>query len=113
MLQTKMIESSLKFSIIHKSRWAARNTQTRRKTTFRINSFSSTVFVLSCVCMCFCLDGPFCHSALKLDMSILFTTFFLWTSLQFILVQSVNDLHIGERALFYTNIKTSTAIRRL
>jgi len=31
------------------------------------------------------LYGPFCHSALTLDISTLFTTFFLWTSLQFIL----------------------------
>jgi len=29
--------------------------------------------------------GPFCHSALKLDISTLFTTFCIWTSLQFIL----------------------------
>ena len=27
----------------------------------------------------------FCHGALKHDMSTLFTTFFVWTSLQFIL----------------------------
>jgi len=27
------------------------------------------------------LYGPFCHGALKLDISTLFTTFFLWTSL--------------------------------
>ena len=29
--------------------------------------------------------GPFCHGALKYDISTLFTTFFVWTSLQFIL----------------------------
>jgi len=31
------------------------------------------------------LYGPFCHGALKHDISTLFTTFFVWTSLQFIL----------------------------
>jgi len=31
-----------------------------------------------------CLYGPFCHGALKLDMSTLFTAPFRWTSLQFI-----------------------------
>jgi len=41
------------------------------------------VFVLFCV---FFVYGPFCHVALKLDMSTLFTTIFLWTSLQFILM---------------------------
>jgi len=29
--------------------------------------------------------GPFCHGALKHDISTLFTTFLVWTSLQFIL----------------------------
>jgi len=29
--------------------------------------------------------GPFCHGAHKLDLSILFTTFFLWTSPPFII----------------------------
>jgi len=37
---------------------------------------------------------PFCHGALKLDMSILFTTFFLRTSLQFILSQKLNQVII-------------------
>ena len=35
--------------------------------------------------MCLFLYGPFCHGVLKLDLSTLFTTFFLRTSLQFIL----------------------------
>jgi len=38
------------------------------------------VFVSSLV-----LYGPFCHGALKHDISTLFATFFVWTSLQFIL----------------------------
>jgi len=39
------------------------------------------VFVLFCVCL---YEQAICHGALKLDISTLFTTFFLWTSLQFI-----------------------------
>jgi len=41
------------------------------------------VFVSSLVLV---LYGPFCHGALKHDISTLFTTFFVWTSLQFILI---------------------------
>ena len=40
------------------------------------------VFVLFCECVF--LYGQIYHSALKLGMYTLFTTFFLWTSLQFI-----------------------------
>ena len=40
------------------------------------------MFVMFCVF----LYGPFCHGAHKLDLSTLFTTFFLWTSLPFILL---------------------------
>jgi len=39
------------------------------------------VFVLFWV---YSVYWPICHGALKLDMSILTTTYFLWTSLQFI-----------------------------
>jgi len=38
------------------------------------------VLVLFCILV---LYGPFCHGVLKLDISTLFTTFCLWTSLQF------------------------------
>ena len=38
------------------------------------------------------LYGPFCHGALKHDISTLFATFFVWTSLQFILL--INTWHI-------------------
>ena len=38
------------------------------------------VFILFCV---LALYGPFCHGALKLDISTLFATFFLRTSLSF------------------------------
>jgi len=41
--------------------------------------------VFLCCSLCLFLYGPFCHGALKLYMSTLFTTFFLWKSLQFIL----------------------------
>ena len=43
------------------------------------------VFVSSLVLV---LYGPFCHGALKHDISTLFTTFFVWTSLQFICIKS-------------------------
>jgi len=37
---------------------------------------------LTVICLvCWILYGPFCHGAIKLDISTLFTTFFLWTSL--------------------------------
>jgi len=38
-----------------------------------------------CRSVCLFLYRPFCHGALKLYISTLFTTFFLWTSLKFIL----------------------------
>ena len=38
-----------------------------------------------CRSVCYFLYGPFCYGVLKLDISTLFTTFFIWTSLQFIL----------------------------
>jgi len=41
--------------------------------------FVYSVFVMFCVF----LYGPFCHGAHKLDLSTLFTTFVLWTSLPF------------------------------
>jgi len=38
-----------------------------------------------CCSLCLFVYRPYCHGALKLDMSTLFTTFVLWTSIQFIL----------------------------
>jgi len=38
------------------------------------------------VMLCVFLYGPFCHGAHKIDVSTLFTTFFLWKSLPFILL---------------------------
>ena len=46
----------------------------------------------------------FCHGALKLDMSVLFTTFFLWTSLQFIWASVENKCVAGD--LSFENIYT-------
>jgi len=43
-------------------------------------------YVFLCRSVCWFLYGSFCHGALKLDISKLFTPFFLWTSLQFILL---------------------------
>ena len=45
------------------------------------------VFVLS---VCWFLYVPFCHGALKFDISTLFTTFFLWTFLYIILCRWYN-----------------------
>ena len=44
------------------------------------------VFALFCVCVCVFVYGPFCRGCLILGMSTMFTTLFLWTFLQFILV---------------------------
>jgi len=41
-------------------------------------------YVFLCRSVCWFLYGPFCHGALKRNLSTFFTTFFLWTSLQFI-----------------------------
>jgi len=53
------------------------------------NSFSEFLLRLDhvdvpcvlCCSVCLFLYGPFCHGALKLNISILLTTFFIWTSL--------------------------------
>jgi len=39
-----------------------------------------TLYVFLCRSVWLFLYGPFCHGALKLDISTLFTTFFIWTS---------------------------------
>jgi len=39
--------------------------------------------------VCFSVYGPFCHGVLKLDMSTSFTSFFLWTSIQFIFRKNI------------------------
>ena len=56
--------------------------------------------------MCYCfvmfcvfLYGPFCHGAHKLDLSTLFTTFFLWTSPPFILWLLPRCLWLKSRSL--------------
>jgi len=51
-----------------------------------VASLYTSCFVMFCVF----LYGPFCHGAHKLDLSTLFTTFFLWTSLPFILKLIIN-----------------------
>jgi len=40
----------------------------------------ASLFTPCFVMFCVFLYGPFCHGAHKLDLSTLFTTFFLWTS---------------------------------
>jgi len=44
------------------------------------------VLHVSCCCKCLFLYGTVCYGALKLGMSSLFASFFLWKSLQFILL---------------------------
>jgi len=41
-------------------------------------------YAFLCCSVCLFVYGPFCHGDLIFDMSTLFTTFFLWTSLQLI-----------------------------
>ena len=62
--------------------------------------------VLLCCSACLFLYGPFCHGALKLDMSTLFTTFFLWKSLQLIL----SHVHISKSTDFKFRRKRHTHI---
>ena len=50
-----------------------------------VHLFNLYLFTPCFVMFCVFLYGPFCHGAHKLDLSTLFTTFFLWTSLPFIL----------------------------
>jgi len=53
---------------------------------FFINVCCVLVFyVFLCCSVCWIWYQSFCHVALKLDISTLFTTFFLWTSLQCLL----------------------------
>ena len=47
--------------------------------------FFCLISVASWCSTCWFVYVQFCHGSLKLDMSTLFTTFFLWTSLQFML----------------------------
>jgi len=47
----------------------------------------ASLFTPCFVMFCVFLYGPFCHGAHKLDLSTLFTTFFLWTSPPFIFSQ--------------------------
>jgi len=54
-------------------------------------SVTSWCFTCFCVALCVSFCKGHCHCALKFDISTLFTTFFLWTSLQFIL--NVLDWH--------------------
>ena len=58
-----------------------RKTQKNSYFLMSVASLYTQCFVMFCVF----LYGPFCHGAHKLDLSTLFTTFFLWTSLPFIL----------------------------
>ena len=58
-------------------------------------------YVFLCGSVCFSMYGPFCQVALKLDVSTYFTTFFLRTSLQFIIIITVVNsiLHLARAHL--------------
>jgi len=55
-----------------------------------VASLYTPYFVMFCVF----LYGPFCHGAHYSDLSKLFTTFFLWTSLTFILLVDTGHFFI-------------------
>jgi len=61
-----------------------RKTEKNNYFLMSVASLYTPCFVMFCVF----LYGPFCHGTHKLDLSTLFTTFFLWTSLPFILSES-------------------------
>jgi len=63
--------------------WTQRLTFEKHKNSFFLMSVAS-LYTPCFVMFCVFLFGPFCHGAHKLDLSTLFTTFFLWTSLLFI-----------------------------
>ena len=54
------------------------------------------LYVFLCCSVCWFLYGPFCHGALKLDISTLFTTFFLWIYFQFLLG---GEFHLPKRTV--------------
>jgi len=53
--------------------------------------FVASLYIPCFVMFCVFLYGPFCHGAHTLDLSTLFTTFFLWTSLPFIFLKIHNQ----------------------
>jgi len=58
------------------------NPKKKHKNSFFLNVCCALVFyVFLCCSVCWFLYGPFCHGALKLNISTVFITFFLWTSL--------------------------------
>jgi len=77
------LENSFKKLSIKKKenkKWKIRKTQKYVFSKCLLRHDVVRVFVSSLVF----LYGQFCHGALKHDISTLFTTFFVWTSLQFI-----------------------------
>ena len=75
------------YPILIKVTWIT-HTMTKNKQTENTKNSLFCMYVASWCSACFVcllLYEPFCHGAFKLDLSTLFSTFFLWTSLQFIL----------------------------
>ena len=62
---------------LKKKKRKIRNTQTIVFFWMPVASWCSTCFCCSVCFVCLFVYGPFCHGAFKLDMSTLFTTFFL------------------------------------
>jgi len=77
------LEKSFKWlKIENKNNRKIRKTQKNNYFLMSVASLYTPCFVMFCVF----LYGTFCHGAHKLDLSTLLTTFFLWTSLPFILI---------------------------
>jgi len=64
-----------------------RSRKTQKNSYFLMSGVSLYTPCFEMFCVFF--YGPFCHGAHKLDLSTLFTTFFLWTSLPFILCNEI------------------------
>jgi len=80
--------------------WKIRKTKEKFRSECLLRLGVLCVFVLFCVCFCVFfvfVYGPFCQCALNIDMSTLFTTFFLWTSLQFIFQYLQHGVHLQKQ----------------
>jgi len=67
----------------------------------------ASLFTPCFVMFCVFLYRQFCHGAYKLDLSTLFTTFCLWTSLSFILTK------VGSRSRSQSKIKPCMTVFRV
>jgi len=77
----------------------------------------ASLFTPCFVMFCVFLYGPFCHGAHKLDLSTLFTSFFLWTSPPFILVHWTYYMYMNiimeHRKVSKTNNETVILLNKI